>query len=83
MKLTKIQDYLEELQKLYPQVRSDDLKRIVKYGWDKIYLSNSSGGDINICDKKYKCFIGKLPKNNLVAFQYYAKKLSKKIRFQM
>ena len=59
----------------------DDLKKIVNYGWSMIYLCNSYGSDVSISDNRFKCFIGKLMKNGLRNFSYYANKLARKIRF--
>jgi hypothetical protein len=81
MKLTKTKDYFERLHSLYPQVKMDDLKKIVNYGWSMIYLCNSYGSDVSISDNRFKCFIGKLMKNGLRNFSYYANKLARKIRF--
>lgn len=80
MKVKKINDYYEELYKLYPDVPKSDIKKILNYGWRLLYLHNSYGGDTLVRDKNFWCYIGALSNNGLTHFKYYINKLCLKMR---
>lgn len=77
---TKISDYYQQVQELFPTVPIKDIKRILNYTWKFVYLHNSYGGDLIITDSKFWCYFGKLRKNSVQHFHYYIKKLITKIR---
>lgn len=80
MKITKIEDYYEELYKKFPSVPKEDIQRIVNFGWRSLYLHNSYGGDTIINSNNLWCYIGNLKKNPIQHFNYYIKKLIVKLR---
>lgn len=73
-------DYIDDLQNLYPQIDRKDLEKIMNYQFRQLYLHNSYGGDTFIQDKEIWMYVGFLRKDSVSYFNYYAKKLSKKIR---
>ena len=52
MEVKKLEDYYEQMYKLYPTVDKQDIKRILKYGWRVIDLLSRNGGDICIVDQR-------------------------------
>jgi len=44
-KETTIQDYIPKLKELYPDLKEEDIKRIIEYGWRMIYVANIAGCD--------------------------------------
>lgn len=81
MEVKKLEDYYEQMYKLYPTVDKQDIKRILKYGWRVIDLLSRNGGDICIVDQRdsFWCYMGKLRRNSLKFYSYYAAKLSRKL----
>ena len=61
-----VNDYYEELYKMFPEVPKSDIKRIVNYGWKQIYLINSYG-----CDKQ--TWIDTVYSDIENIYKYYAK----------
>lgn len=80
MQLKTIDDYYEDVRKLWPRLPEKDIRRILNYGFRSLYLHNSYGGDTFIKDKDFLCYIGYLRNDSIKHFHYYAKKLSLKIR---
>ena len=80
MQLKTINDYYDEVHKLWPRLPEKDIKRILNFGFKSLYLHNSYGGDTLIKDGKFLCYIGYLRFNSVQHFLYYLKKLSIKIR---
>lgn len=76
----KLQDYYEPIQKMFPYIKFNDIKRILNFCWKSLYLHNSYGGDTFITDDDLWFYIGKLHKSSLKYFEYYKRKLSTKIR---
>ena len=81
MKITKIDDYVEQVNELYPELSKEDIKRILKYGWKMILQYVSFGNDISILSPKFFFFIGKIPSSALAAFNTYCYKLAKRIQY--
>lgn len=79
MEVKKIEDYYEQIYELYPDVNKQDIKRILRYGWRVIDRLCRIGGDICISDRDLWCYMGKLRKNPLKFYAYYAAKLSRKL----
>lgn len=73
-------DYIDDLQNLYPQIDRKDLEKIMNYQFRQLYLHNSYGGDTFIQDKELWMYIGFLRYDSISYFNYYAKKLCRKIR---
>ena len=46
MELKKVQDYYDELFKLYPDVPKKDIKKIMQFGLKSFLLHNNYGGDV-------------------------------------
>ena len=80
MQIKTINDYYEDVRKLWPRLPEKDIKRILNFGFKSLYLHNSYGGDTFIKDKDFLCYIGYLRFNSLSHFKYYLKKLAIKIR---
>jgi hypothetical protein len=36
MKITKTDDYVDQVNELYPELSKEEIKRILKYGWKMI-----------------------------------------------
>lgn len=80
MKVKTYIDYLDQIQKKFPEVNKQDIKRIVRYFWKSIYLSNTYGGDVFLQDNDLWCYIGRLKYDSLEHFNYYKRKLIVKLR---
>lgn len=82
-KETSIHDYIPKLKEMYPDLKEEDIKRIVEYGWRMLYMANISGCDTLVTSQKHKFwfYIGSLKKDSIKHFNYYKDKLIKKIRF--
>lgn len=78
-----VKDYIPELQQHFPELAESDIKRIVEYGWRMLYMGNVSGCDTLITSTKYSYwfYIGNLCNSALKHFEYYKKKLFRKIKF--
>lgn len=80
MQIKTINDYYEDVRKLWPRLPEKDIKRILNFGFKSLYLHNSYGGDTLFKDSDFLCYIGYLRFNSLSHFKYYLKKLAIKIR---
>ena len=81
MKLTDINDYVDEVAEKFPELPKNEVKRILVYGWKQILQYVSQGNDIQVTTPPFFFFIGRIPNNGLDAFKKYCAKLSKRIRF--
>ena len=81
MKITDVNDYVEEVAKQFPDLTQDEIKRILVYGWRMILQYVSAGNDVRISKGKLFLFIGTMPKNTFVMFKNYCYKLSKRISY--
>ena len=81
MKITRINDYIENVHEKFPEVSESDIKRILSYCWKMIYLYNNYGNDTLIKSPDLIFFIGKLTKNSLKNYITYRYKLARRIRF--
>lgn len=75
-----IQDYYEQMYEKYPTVSKSDIKRILQYGWKSFYRYNNYGADTLIQRKGFWFYCGKLMTDSFKYFDYYATKLSIKLR---
>ena len=80
MQLKTIQDYYEELYRLYPNIPKGDIKRAVLYGWKSFYLHNNYGGDVLINQKGFWFYCGRLMNDSIQYFNYYKRKMIIKLR---
>lgn len=80
MELKKVQDYYEELFKLYPDVPKKDIKRIMQFGLKSFLLHNNYGGDVLLNSPTMWLYCGKLMKDSIKYFEYYRRKMIIKIR---
>ena len=80
MELKKVQDYYEELFKLYPDVPKKDIKRIMQFGLKSFLLHNNYGGDVLLNSPTMWLYCGKLMKDSVKYFEYYRRKMIIKIR---
>lgn len=81
MKETKVDDYLEELQKQFPDIPQRELKRILVYGWKMILQYIKNGQSISITSNSFFMHIGHLTTDALVNFNTYCKKLANRISY--
>ena len=81
MKLTDINDYVDAVWELHPELSREEVKRILVYGWKMILQYVSFGNDIQILSNKFFFFIGKIPVSALAAFNTYCYKLAKRIQY--
>ena len=75
MELKKVQDYYEELYKIYPDVPKRDIKRIMQFGLKSFLLHNNYGGDVLIQSPTIWMYCGKLMKDSVKYFEYYKRKM--------
>ena len=80
MEIKTIDDYVERLKEKYPLISEKDIRRIIKFGWRSIYLSNIFGGDVCLKDNNVWMYIGYLRRDSLQHFKYYVRKLALKLR---
>ena len=80
MELKKVQDYYEELFKLYPDVPKKDIKRIMQFGLKSFLLHNNYGGDVLLNSPTMWLYCGKLMKDSIKYFEYYKRKMIIKLR---
>lgn len=81
MKITKVDDYVDEVQKIYPELSKEEIKRILTYGWKMILQYINFGNDISIISNKFFLFIGRIPSSALSVFNTYCYKLAKRIQY--
>lgn len=81
MKITTVNDYVEEVAKKFPELTESEVKRILVYGWKMILQYVIAGMDIAIVTSKMFFFIGTIPVTALDAFKKYTSKLSKRIAY--
>lgn len=77
-----VDDYLPQLQEMFPDIQKQDLKRMVEYGWRMFYFYNLRGCDTVINSNKFNfwMYCGNLFDDSLEYFQYYKDKLRRKLR---
>ena len=80
MKITNVNDYVDEVAEKFPELTKDEVKRILVYGWKQIIQYTSAGNDVSILTPKFFFFIGKIPKNSFKAFKTYCRKLANRIQ---
>ena len=81
MRTKNINDYVDELSIMFPELTKKEIEKIVKYGWKQILYCIKGGNDLSIVTPNFFFFIGKIPKNSLKMFKLYHTKLAKKIAF--
>ena len=81
MKITNVNDYVDEVAEKFPELTRDEVKRILVYGWKQIIQYVSAGNDVLLTTPKSSIFVGKIPVNSLVAFKNYCRKLSQRISY--
>ena len=80
MELKKVQDYYEELYKLYPDVPKRDIKRIMQFGLKSFLIHNNYGGDVLLNSPTMWLYCGRLFKDSIKYFDYYKRKMIIKLR---
>lgn len=80
--IKRASDYIDKLQELYPNVQRRDIERAVNYGWRMFYYYSLRGCDIVTSNpnKKTWLYCGSLCVNPIKYYEYYRKKLRRKIR---
>lgn len=80
MELKKVQDYYEDLYKLYPNIPKRDIKRIMQFGLKSFLMHNNYGCDVLLQSPTLWLYCGKLMKDSIKHFEYYKQKMITKIR---
>ena len=81
MKIKTIDDYVDAVCELHPELSREEIKRILIYGWKMILQYVSFGNDIQILSNKFFLFIGRIPNSALAVFNTYCYKLAKRIQY--
>lgn len=77
----RIQDYYEDIYKLYPTLPKQDIRRILLYGWKSFYLRNSCGGDVCLQHNGTWFYSGRLMVDSIKYYNYYRRKMIIKLRY--
>ena len=80
MELKKVQDYYEDLFKLYPNIPKKDIQRIMQFGLKSFLMHNNYGGDVLLQNPTMWLYCGKLMKDSVKYFEYYKRKMIIKVR---
>lgn len=75
-----LEDYLEQMQEVFPNIPMRVLTSILKYGWKTLYYYNCGGYDTVVSNSTTWFYIGRLTNDSLKHYFYYCKKLKAKIR---
>ena len=81
--IKEVRDYVDDVQKKFPEVSKKDIERILKFGFRVLHLHESYGGDILLKSHQIPNFfflLGELTFSNIKHFQYYVRKMITKIR---
>ena len=81
MKIKTVNDYVDMVYEIHPDLTKEEIKRILFYGWKMILQYVSFGNDVQILSNKFFFFIGKIPVSALAAFNTYCYKLAKRIQY--
>lgn len=76
-------DYIPAIQEKFPYLSTHDIQTILTYGFRMLYLCNLAGCDTLIVSQinKFWFYIGELTRDSVKHFEYYRKKLYRKIKF--
>lgn len=77
-----VEDYIPQLKEIFPNVRESDMLTIINYGWRLFYYYNLRGCDVIINTKKNKklwFYCGSLKCDSVRYYEYYRKKLQRKL----
>jgi len=80
MELKKVQDYYDQLFKLYPDIPKRDIKRIMQFGLKSFLMHNNYGGDVLLSSPSMWLYCGRLMSDSIKYFNYYRNKMITKIR---
>lgn len=80
MKITDIEDYIEDLHKWYPSISEDEIRLILKHGFSKLYELNRKGGDVSIRDWRCKAYFGYKFNDPVMWIRYRCSKYRRKLR---
>lgn len=78
--LKQIQDYYADIEKLFPEIPSSDIKNILQFGWKQLYMINNYGGDILLKYPDLWLYFGSLTKDSIRHFDYYKRKMRIRLR---
>ena len=81
MKITDINDYIDDVWTQHPDLSREEIKRILVYGWKMILQYVSYGNDVSINTSNFFFFIGRIPVSALATFNNYCYKLAKRIQY--
>lgn len=81
MKITTVDDYVDIVHEMHPELSREEIKRILVYGWKMILQYVKFGNDVSIISSKFFFFIGVIPSSALTVFKTYCYKLAKRIQY--
>lgn len=76
-----VDDYVDQLQEMYPNVLRSDIKKIVNYGFRLMFKLVRRGLDVQLQNKDLWFYIGELTYDGVKHYHYYKRKLLLKIRY--
>ena len=85
MKLKYIEDYYEEVQKMFPDLEKWEIEKILKHGFQTFYMLNNKGADIcvgSIKKRQFSVYFGKMFANKTLSIKYVTIKKRIKIRLK-
>lgn len=78
--IKEIGDYLDILKSKYPHISYQDLKRILEYGFYTFYMLNKKGADVQVSNRKYTAYCGRMFLNDNIRSLYNITKAKRKLR---
>lgn len=76
-----VDDYIDQLQEIYPNVLRSDIKKIVNYGCRMMFRLVRRGLDVQIQGDDFWFYIGELTNDTDKHRKYYKRKLLEKVRY--
>lgn len=56
----ELDDYLDTLENKYPHISRQELKRVLEHGFYTFYMLSKKGADIQVHNRKYTAYCGKM-----------------------
>lgn len=81
MKITNVNDYVDQVHEKFPELTKAEVKRILVYGWKQIIQYVSARNDVSIITPNLFFFIGRIPRTSENIFNIYCDKLARKISY--
>lgn len=79
--IKRINDYVDRLQSIYPELSKNEVKKIIEYGWRMFYFYNLRNCDILVSKPgDFWMLCGQLTSDPIKHYKYYRTRLLRKIR---